>query len=78
MEELKGDLADELIRDLHEARLLGNDAVHLGLVYSLEEVADVAEMLVEMTELLYVQPARRGSMRAARQQRRDAHKSGQV
>jgi hypothetical protein len=76
IEELRGQLDVDLVRDLHEARMLGNDSVHDGLAYSPEEVADVAQLIVEMTQILYVEPAKRAAMRAARQQRREAHKNG--
>ncbi|WP_405395411.1 DUF4145 domain-containing protein [Microbispora hainanensis] len=75
IEELRPALGDDLITDLHEARMLGNDSVHDGLEYSPEEVANVAELIVEMTELLYVQPAEKARMREARKQRRDAAKT---
>ncbi|MEU4703304.1 DUF4145 domain-containing protein [Nonomuraea dietziae] len=75
IEELRGSLGEEIVRDLHEARMLGNDSVHDGLVYAPEEVADVAELIVEMTEILYVQPARRAALRDARKARRDAAKN---
>ncbi|MET7335855.1 DUF4145 domain-containing protein [Nonomuraea sp. NPDC005650] len=78
IEELRGQLDDDLIVDLHETRMLGNDGVHDGLAYSPEEVADVAELIVEMTEALYVAPAKKAAMRQARKQRRDAHKNGET
>lgn len=71
IEELRGRLDD-----LHETRMLGNDSVHDGLTYSPEEVADVAELIVEMTQTLYIAPAKKSSMREARKQRRDAFKDG--
>ncbi len=40
IESLKGKLADELVEDLHEARMLGNDSIHAGITYSEEEVTD--------------------------------------
>ncbi|MEU8195215.1 DUF4145 domain-containing protein [Microbispora amethystogenes] len=75
IEGLRSDLGDDLVTDLHEARMLGNDSVHDGIVYSAEEVANVAELIVEMTKLLYVLPAEKARMREARQQRRDAAKN---
>ncbi|MBG6095960.1 DUF4145 domain-containing protein [Nocardioides luteus] len=68
---LDGDLVD----DLHEARMLGNDSIHDGLVYSAEEVADVANLIEEATITLYVQPAEKKAMREARKARRDAAKA---
>ncbi|WP_138695984.1 hypothetical protein [Nonomuraea zeae] len=76
VEELRGQLDEDLIDALPETRMLGNDSVHDGLVYSPEEVADVAELIVEMTETHYVTPAKKAAMREARRQRRDAHKNG--
>ncbi|WP_370021710.1 DUF4145 domain-containing protein [Planotetraspora sp. GP83] len=75
IEELRTSIGDELVAFLHEARMLGNDSVHDGLVFSAEEVADVAELIIELTDVLYVQPARRAAMRQSRQQRRDAAKT---
>lgn len=76
IEELRDQLAEDLITAMHETRLLGNDSVHDGLTYSPEEVADVAELIVEMSEILYVAPARRAAMRESRRQRREAFKNG--
>lgn len=67
---LDGDLVD----DLHEARMLGNDSIHAGLTYSAEEVADVAGLIEEATVTLYVQPEQKRAMREARKQRRAAAK----
>jgi hypothetical protein len=75
IENLRTSLGNDLVDALHEARMLGNDSVHDGLIYSVDEVADVAELIVEATEVLYVQPARRTAMQQARQQRRDAFKA---
>lgn len=63
-------LPAEIVKDLHEARMLGNDSIHDGLRFSADEVADVADLIVEATVHLYVQPADRAAMRAARQARR--------
>lgn len=60
----------DLVRDLHEARLLGNWSLHEGLEFSAAEVADVADLIQDAVEVLYVQPARRQAMREAREQRR--------
>ncbi len=72
IDELSGRLGPDLIDDLHEARMLGNDSVHQGLIYSVDEVADVAELIIEIAEHLYVQPARKAAMRQSRAQRRAA------
>ncbi|WP_179282278.1 DUF4145 domain-containing protein [Streptosporangium subroseum] len=77
IEELRGQLDEDLIVDLHETRMLGNDSVHDGLTYSPEEVANVAELIVEMTQTLYIEPAKKTAMREARKQRREAHKNGE-
>lgn len=62
----------ELLEDLHESRLVGNDSIHVGLQYAPEEIADVAELLWEAAFVLYEQPAQKASMRAARKARHDA------
>lgn len=66
----------EIVTDLHEARLLGNWSLHDGLEFSADEVADVAELLTEAVHILYVQPAERARMRQARKHRRDQHRAG--
>ncbi len=71
IEALRGSGVDEdLVRDLHEARLLGNWSIHEGVTFSAEESADVAELLQDCVEVLYVEPARREAMRTAREARR--------
>lgn len=60
-----------VVRDMHEARLLGNDAIHDGLVYSSDEIADVAELIEEAFFVLFVQPAQRESFRERRRRRRE-------
>lgn len=70
IESLKGTLPGELVRDFHEARMLGNDSIHEGIVYSAEEVADVAHLIEEAVLVLYVQPAEKQAMRDARKARR--------
>jgi hypothetical protein len=66
---------DDLVDDLHEARLTGNWSLHDGLEFSPEEVADVARLIAEAVDQLYVEPARRLEMREARQARREARKA---
>jgi len=61
-----------IISDLHEARLLENWSLHEGLTFSAEEVRDVAELVEEAVQVLYVQPATRQAMRDARKARRDS------
>jgi hypothetical protein len=62
---------DQVVADLHEARLLGNFSLHDGVEFSAEEIADVADLIVEATTSLYVQPAERRRLRDARKQRRE-------
>ena len=71
---LKGLKADkgvdgDLVEHLHEARALGNYSLHEGMEFSPAEVADVASLITEALVLLYVQPAQRAAMRAARRAR---------
>ena len=70
IEDLKGKLADEVVEDFHEARMLGNDSIHAGMTYSADEVADVADLINEAVVVLYVQPAEKRAMRDARKARR--------
>lgn len=63
----------DLVEDLHEARLLGNWSLHDGVVFSADEVADVAKLIEDAVEELYVQPARRLQMQQARAGRRQTH-----
>ncbi|MER7235527.1 DUF4145 domain-containing protein [Streptomyces olivaceus] len=66
----------EVVRDLDEARTLGNWSLHDGLVFSYEEVDDVASLIQEAVFVVYVQPEQRAALRAARQQRRDQARAG--
>ncbi|MFJ2816163.1 DUF4145 domain-containing protein [Streptomyces sp. NPDC087294] len=61
-----------IVDAFHEARVVGNDAVHDGLAYSAEEVADIAEFIDGAVFILYIQPAQRARMVAARASRRQA------
>lgn len=70
IDSLKGTLSDELVEDLHEARMLGNDSIHERLTYSEEEVSDVAGLIEEAVLVLYVQPEQKRAMRDARKARR--------
>jgi hypothetical protein len=73
IDSLRGRGVDEdIVRDLHEARLLGNWSLHEGLEFAANEVEDVARLIEDAVEILYVQPARRAEMRQARAQRRAA------
>jgi hypothetical protein len=60
----------DLVRDLHEARLTGNWSLHDGVVFSAEEIADLAQLIHDAVRVLYVQPAERERMREARAARR--------
>jgi hypothetical protein len=65
-----------IVHDLHEARLLGNWSLHAGITFNTEEVADVAGLIDEAINILYVEPSRRAVMEGARKARRDAsHRS---
>ncbi|MFC1420053.1 DUF4145 domain-containing protein [Streptacidiphilus cavernicola] len=70
---LKG-LSGELIDSFHEARMVGNDSTHDGLLYSAEEIADIAELVTEAILVLYVQPAQRAELKSQREARRTAAK----
>lgn len=67
---LDQDVADAL----HAGRVVGNDSIHHNLAYALDEIADLAEIIKEAVEILYVQPAKRAQMAAARAQRSAAAK----
>lgn len=69
-------LPPELVQALHDARVVGNDSLHDGLQYAPEEVADIAELIIETTLVLYVHPAQRKKMSAARAARRAQFKAG--
>lgn len=71
---LKGRVDDLVIQDLHEARALGNDSIHSGIVFSADEVADVASLIEETVLALFVQPEEKRQMREARRTRRNAAK----
>jgi Domain of unknown function (DUF4145) len=77
LEDLKKrpEIPDELVDDLHEARIMGNDSLHDGVLFSTDEVQDVAELIGEAVTLIYVQPAQRKAMREARRDRQRAHKA---
>ncbi|MFI0224065.1 DUF4145 domain-containing protein [Streptomyces lydicus] len=66
-------VAAELVRDLDEARTLGNWSIHQGVEFTREEIADVAELIRDACFEIYVQPSQRQAMRDARKARRDAN-----
>lgn len=76
--DLEDRLSPGIVGALHEARMVGNDSLHDGLVYSQDELADVAELVTEVVTILYVHPAQRAAMAAARSARRTAAKEAQV
>ncbi|MFF3345671.1 DUF4145 domain-containing protein [Streptomyces sp. NPDC002779] len=65
---------EEIVDAFHEARFVGNDSAHDALAYSVEEIADIAELIDEAVLVLYVQPAQRAKMAAQRAARRTAAK----
>ncbi|MFJ7272813.1 DUF4145 domain-containing protein [Streptomyces sp. NPDC099050] len=73
--DLGSKLSPSLANALHEARMVGNDSLHDGLAYSRAELADVAELVTEVSVILYVQPAERAAMASARAARRAAAKA---
>jgi hypothetical protein len=60
----------DLVEDLHEARVTGNWSLHQGLEFSAAEVADIASLIYQSVFVLYVQPVQRQRMRDARAARR--------
>jgi len=49
----------EVVKNLHEAPLVGNDSVHDGVSYPAGELADIADLIAEAVQLAFVQPAER-------------------
>lgn len=75
IDSLNGRLPAELVEDLHEARMLGNDSIHAGITYSADEVEDIAKLIEEAVLVLYLQPEQKRAMRDARKARREAAKA---
>lgn len=69
---------DDIVADLHEARLLGNWSLHDGVAFAPEEVADVAHLIADAVDQLYAEPARRQAMRQARADRRSAARGSET
>jgi hypothetical protein len=65
----------DIVDDLHEARLVGNDSVHDGLIYAADELADVADLIADAVRLAFVQPAEKKAMREKRNARREANQA---
>ncbi|WP_330242626.1 DUF4145 domain-containing protein [Streptomyces sp. NBC_00525] len=68
-------LPQDVVDAMHEARVVGNDSIHQNLEYAADEVADLAEIIGEAVQILYVQPAERKRMAQARRQRSEAAKA---
>lgn len=68
-------LPQDVVDAMHEARIVGNDSVHHNVEYAAEEIADLAEIIAEAVEILYVQPAERKRMADARKARSTAAKA---
>ncbi|MEV5204209.1 DUF4145 domain-containing protein [Streptomyces sp. NPDC053720] len=68
-------LPQEVVDAMNEARVVGNDSVHHNLEYAADEIADLAEIIAEATEILYVEPANRKRMAEARKARSQAAKA---
>jgi hypothetical protein len=65
----------DIVEDLHEARLVGNDSLHDGLIYAADELADVAELIAHAVQLAFVHPADKRAMKEKRDARREAHQA---
>ena len=63
-------LEPDLVDGLHDTRLTGNWSVHDGVAFSDDEISDLSELVKDAVEILYVQPAKRKAMAAARITRR--------
>ncbi|MFD3553861.1 DUF4145 domain-containing protein [Streptomyces goshikiensis] len=68
-------LPQEVVDAMNEARVVGNDSVHQNLEYAADEIADLAEIIEEAAEILYVEPAKRKRMADARKARSQAAKT---
>lgn len=63
-------LAQDLIDALHDTRLTGNWSLHDGVEFTRDEIDDLSGLVMEVVEIVYVQPARRAAMAANRAARR--------
>ncbi|MFF4983767.1 DUF4145 domain-containing protein [Streptomyces sp. NPDC001046] len=68
-------LPQDVVDAMHEARVVGNDSVHHNVEYAANEIADLAEIIAEAVEILYVEPANRKRMAEARAMRSAAAKA---
>lgn len=78
IESLKGKLDAEVIADLDQSRIVGNDSIHHGVTFSSEEVEDLAEVIYEACHVLYAAPAERQAFRDRRNARVAARKAGKA
>ena len=76
IDSLQGKLEAEVIEDLHQSRIVGNESIHYGLTFSADEVGDIAELIYEACHVLYAIPAERQAFRDRRKARVAAHKAG--
>ncbi|MFJ6000459.1 DUF4145 domain-containing protein [Streptomyces sp. NPDC092370] len=68
-------LPQDVVDAMHEARVVGNDSIHHNLEYAADEIADLAKLIEEAAQILYVQPAERKRMAQARRARSEAAKT---
>ena len=74
IDSLQGRLEEDLLEDLHESRVIGNESVHHGVTFETEEIGDLASALQEACRVLYEVPAQRQRYRAQRAARVQARK----
>ncbi|MFI7486382.1 DUF4145 domain-containing protein [Micrococcus luteus] len=74
IDSLQGRLEEDLLKDLHESRVVGNESVHHGVTFETEEIGDLASALQEACRVLYEVPAQRQRYRAQRAARVQARK----
>jgi hypothetical protein len=65
----------DIVEDLHEARLVGNDSLHDGTIYDADELADVAELIADAVRLALVLPAEKQAMKEKRNARREGNRA---
>jgi uncharacterized protein YecE (DUF72 family) len=68
-------LPQDVVDAMHEARVVGNDSIHHNLEYAADEIADLAKLIEEAAQILYVQSAERKRMAQARKARSEAAKT---
>ena len=67
-------LDSNIVKALHDTRLTGNWSLHDGVEFSHDEIEDLSQLVNETVQILYVQPAQRAAMAAARTARRGGKK----